>query len=188
LVLGVCFGFLFGGQRALSEASTAANSEFTRAFVGITGDFDGDHRPDRIELERGNGQSAILRVRLATSVTRVQVPNDALTLAAIDLDNDQDLDVLVISRSGRVTILVNQGNGVFWPKALPAQNQFLETCRLIVAGRTPIALTRFAAATCNAQETRWSLQRPRSQLPAGSPAIVRDTSQPLFPRGPPAHA
>ena len=88
--------------------------------VVATGDIDGDHRADRIYLESG-GRASTLRFVLASGRPHdaIAVPPDSLTVAALDLDNDHDLDILIVSRSGRLTVLVNRGNGEFWPKDVP---------------------------------------------------------------------
>jgi hypothetical protein len=97
----------------------------TPLTAGIAvGDVEGDSATDRVYLEPGR-RTATVRFALSggTALEPVAVPSDSRTIAALDLDNDRDLDVLIVSRSGRLIALFNQGNGEFWPKELPVPNR-----------------------------------------------------------------
>jgi hypothetical protein len=133
--------------------------------VVATGDIDGDHRADRVYLESGN-RASTLRFVLASGVAReaIAVPPDSLTIAALDLDNDHDLDILIVSRSGRLTVLVNHGNGEFWPKELPRAPR--------VAPASTDSVETIAAATCAATVPPAADGVRILQFGAGRPAHV----------------
>jgi len=63
-------------------------------------------------------QSFELRRTASAIVVTADLDGDH-QIAALDLDDDNDIDLVIVSRSGQWTALINQGNGVFWPKRVP---------------------------------------------------------------------
>jgi len=77
-------------------------------------DFDGDGQPDEVALE-GFGDDSSVRVSVSRDHGQqllARLP-ESLTIAAFDYDNDGDIDILITSRSGAVTIWNNDGEARF---------------------------------------------------------------------------
>ena len=120
-VIGVlAFAWVWAAQ---STSPLAPYADLKQHNV-LVGDVDGDGTADQMDLERDqSGSSLRLTLSSAGNPERFPVTSDSLTIAALDLDNDNDLDVLVVSRDGRIVVFYNQGNGQFWPKELPSPSK-----------------------------------------------------------------
>ena len=104
--------------------------EFVSPFIagrGIAaGDIDNDHLPDvvlasndGIHLFRntGTGRFSELRIQLEG-----KVPSDVYVVALVDVDNDGWQDIFATGYGGRVSVVLNDGNGFKNPRSFDIAN------------------------------------------------------------------
>jgi hypothetical protein len=82
--------------------------------VTLNADFDGDGQLDEVALE-GFGDDSSVRVSVSSDRGQRLLASlhESLTIAAFDYDNDGDIDILVTSKSGALTIWNNDGEARF---------------------------------------------------------------------------
>jgi hypothetical protein len=106
---GWCADALLLRQRSPFDAFIDSRSALTRAV-----DLNGDGRMDEAVLEAYGADSFVQLAFDRDGTTRfLDVPDDSLTIATVDYDHDGDVDVLVASRTGAVTIWNNDGHANF---------------------------------------------------------------------------
>jgi hypothetical protein len=105
---------LFAGIPAMAAPGASAKLA-VRADNWLFADFDGDQKPDFAELRRSS-----LDIRLNSgSLQHLTVSSDEAaglqTIAVVDIDGDNDLDIVVQNRfvPRRAEIWINDGNGRF---------------------------------------------------------------------------
>jgi hypothetical protein len=86
----------------------------------VLGDFDGDGRSDIAAIEESAGGPSIT-VRLSGSSGVTDLETTAAALIKTDIDHDGDLDLVAITPTGELVILINDGRGRFTRQ--PASHQ-----------------------------------------------------------------
>lgn len=103
----------------LARQQAFAPASFTLRALPQTaeGDFDGDGRPD-VATIRDTPVGRRIQVGLSgSSITDVTA--NVTSLLAADVDHDGDLDLVAVSRTGRVQVWINDGHGRFTRTPLP---------------------------------------------------------------------
>ena len=156
--------------------------------LGLRADFDGDGRLDRAFLELA-GRAATLRLDFAdsTHASAIPLPADALTIAAIDVDDDGDNDVLVVTRSGRLTVLLNEGHGTFLPTKIQLPPQLCKS-EFIPATQGVLVATCSAATILPATTRGDPGSRPNFYLVGESEVLASRPPEAFSPRGPPSRS
>jgi hypothetical protein len=132
---------------------------------GALGDFDGDHRVDfavaepRVLAGRPNSYRVEVRLsghRISAFDVDMQVPGD-LRVAALDIDGDHDLDLIIVTALGRhlVSVWINDGQGVFSQGDLVAYSALIrqENTTFFEAQEPPGQLT----ALLSCRDDDWTL-------------------------------
>jgi hypothetical protein len=78
----------------------------------VRGDFDGDGRLD-VAVIRHDRSGSSIAILLAGSVSRNHLPADIAGLVPVDIDHDGDLDLVGLTKSGKLVIWLNDGHGRF---------------------------------------------------------------------------
>jgi hypothetical protein len=149
----VCVGALFLGGTSAPRPCPIDRFDLVRATwpMVLSADRDGDGQGDRVDVEPAPHSSAALQLVLSGSGRHesIALPTDAFTIVELDLDNDNDIDIVIVSRSGRWTALINEGNGVFWPKEMPARPHVAPVSTADAVTTAIATTTRLPAAKAN---------------------------------------
>jgi VCBS repeat protein len=178
-----------------SPATAASNGRLTPSGV-VSGwgyaDFDGDNRPDLVELRR-----TYLNLRLSTgnelhlaSVLDASVPGAEIVV--VDLDGDHDLDIVIRNRflQEHADIWLNNGKGFF---SRSATGDFFLPLERGSWNRSPapdpgIAITLRNSKPLAMAGDGWRLPLPTSSRNAHSVGTIfpgRDHTDTTHLRGPP---
>lgn len=96
---------------AAPSIETFATGHQPRALA--VGDFDGDHRPDFVTANAGDGTVTVFRGKERSTFPANHAPDD---VDAVDVDRDGDLDLVLANHETDVfTVLRNDGKGAFAP-------------------------------------------------------------------------
>jgi hypothetical protein len=197
LVAGVAF--LLGA--ALLPPPAAAQS-FSDASSTAIADFNADGRPDvAVTNHIGGWSSAAYLIEFQLSNGRRESfsfasAQPAIRLAAVDVDNDHDLDLVVTELLGSdvVGVWLNDGTGHFRPGDPDAvQSDFARLSTSTVTGGPPqfavAAPTprRFAASPASTSTVRLAAAVVSRVPPSGVGASNRLSLSSLSPRAPPSH-
>jgi hypothetical protein len=110
---------LFAVLCALSAIGLARGRDgFTRyspasRSLEIAADFDGDGRPDSVEVRSEGGGRSVIEVALDGRTSIANVDEAITALVENDVDRDGDLDLVGETSSGKLLIWINDGEGRF---------------------------------------------------------------------------
>lgn len=114
--------YLNDGNGYFQNASSDYNL-FSQAYSGLVADFDNDGDLDYYVITRGNkvklrmyANDGTGKFTLVSNCGADFVKDDARSAAALDYDNDGDLDIMVVAKRGTCNFLRNEANN----------NRFLE--------------------------------------------------------------
>jgi hypothetical protein len=119
-------------------------ARFAATFVQqVTGDFDGDSRPDRLEI--AGDVSVAMRLSRSTQPEQLSLASAPgtfdriLGLIGIDVDHDGDLDLVAALSGGGFAVWINSGNGHFEQARPRAPDSAALTSATLLLGSLPIS-------------------------------------------------